>query len=136
MGPGPGTQPPAEPAGHAHPVRVIEGFLRSGQSPPPDPETARVVPHPKEPIEYDPIHTIVSACQETGVGLAQGIHALSKITLPYWLPEGPFLPSASLGRSLCGYRFQNDKFVVDLRRDAEFAQSRPHFFAQRFIAPI
>ena len=84
-------------------MRVIEGFLRSGQSPPPDPETARIVPHPKEPIEYDPIHTIVSACQKTGVGLAEGIHALSKITLPYWLPEGPFLPSASLGRSLCYY---------------------------------
>ena len=37
---------------------------------------------------------------------------------------------------LRSYRFQNDKFVVDLSCDAEFAQSRPHFFAQRFIAPI
>ena len=82
---------------------VIECFLRSGECAPLDPETASIVPHPKEPIEYDPIHTIVSACQETGVGLAEGIHALSKITLPYWLPEGPFLPSASLGRSLYHY---------------------------------
>jgi hypothetical protein len=55
----------AKAARQARQVCVVQRLLRSGRGLPPHPETAGAMSHAEKRIQYDPIHTIVAAGQQS-----------------------------------------------------------------------
>ena len=64
---------PAEPAGQPHQMGIVQGFVRSGERPPPHAETTRTKPHTEVGVQNNAVHAIVAATQQFLVELAQTI---------------------------------------------------------------
>ena len=88
----------AETARHAHQMRVVQCLIRPGQRPPPQTESARVMPHPEIRIQHDPIHAVVAAGQQILIESAQPIghegHGTSSAGLDFKLPRRALFRSA------------------------------------------
>src|ERR1700736_3256121 len=97
-----------ETAGHPHQVGIFEGFVRSGQRPPPHPKPTGTMPHAEVGVQNDPIHAIVAAVQQILIESAKSIaHARYATSTPlsFKLPRrGHFFEarSAKKRRSLEG----------------------------------
>src|SRR5712671_1951187 len=73
----------AETAGHPHQVGIFEGFVRSGQRPPPHPKPTGTMPHAEVGVQNDPIHAIVAAVQQILIESAKSIaHARYATSTP------------------------------------------------------
>jgi hypothetical protein len=102
VGLGPAPDSPAESAGRAHQMDVVQGIYRAGQILPPDPESSGIVPRAELTVQNDSIYAVVAARQQIPVQFTQSICHKQKIHEPafrvqrlsvFWLPR--FLTSTA-----------------------------------------
>jgi hypothetical protein len=82
IGLGPAPDSPAESAGQAHPMGVVQGIHGAGQILPPDPETSGIVLRAEVAIQNDSIYAVVAARQQIPVKFTQSICHRQKIQEP------------------------------------------------------
>jgi hypothetical protein len=64
---------PTKTASQPHHMSVVQRGVRSGELPPPQPETAWVMSHPEICVQYDAINAVVAAAQEILIESAQPV---------------------------------------------------------------
>ena len=94
----------AETAGHPHHVGIFERLVRSGQRPPPHPETTGVMPNAEVRVRNDAVNAIVAAAQQILIQSAQPIcherHGTSTPPRISNCPEGATFSQPCLRKSV------------------------------------
>src|SRR6266436_8206957 len=91
----------AEPAGQPHQMRIVQGFVRSRERPPPHTETAGTMPHAEIGIQNNAIHAIVVAAQQVVIEVAQPVW--HRMIPPGNCPTGATFPQQRLRKSVGHY---------------------------------